>query len=113
MISEVISHEGFGFNPVIVFNPDNYSTYNSYTDPKSDEDRNINNLLDQLAKFYTEDKVKELVENNQDVDFEERYDSQLKLYTADKDANIIIGPKMGIYLANQLKSRNENSGKEV
>ena len=100
MISEVISHEGFGFNPVIVFNPDNYSTYNSYTDPKSDEDRNINKLLDQLAKFYTEDKIKEIVENNQDVDFEERYDSQLKLYAADKDANIILGPKMGIYLEN-------------
>lgn len=100
MISEVISHEGFGFNPVIVFNPDTYSTYNRYTDPKSDKDRNIDKLLDQLAKFYTEDKIKEIVENNQDVDFEERYDSQLKLYTADKDANIIIGPKMGIYLAN-------------
>lgn len=100
MISEIISHEGFGFNPAIVFNQDSYSTYNRYIDPKSDEDRNINNLLDQLAKFYTEDKVKEIVENNQDVDFEERYDSQLKLYTADEDANTILGPKTGIYLEN-------------
>ena len=100
MISEVISHEGFGFNPTIVFNSDNYSTYNRYTNPKSDEDRKIKDLLNQLAKFYTEDKVKEIVENNQDVDFEERYDSQLKLYTADEDANTILGPKTGIYLAN-------------
>lgn len=100
MISEVISHEGFGFNPAIVFNQDNYSTYNRYTDPKSNEDRKIKDLLDQLAKFYTEDKIKEIVENNQDIDLEEHYDSQLKLYTADEDANTILGPKTGIYLAN-------------
>lgn len=100
MISEVISHEGFGFNPAIVFDQDNYSTYNRYTNPKFDKDHKIKDLLDQLANFYTENKIKELVENNQNIDFEDHYDSQLKLYAADEDANTVVGPKMGIYLEN-------------